>query len=310
MDQDTESLEEAFVLRESRRRASVTISEGCDRQCSFCVVPFTRGRQRDRGGASIVREVEELVRQGYVEIVLLGQTVNAWRDPSDARMTFAGLLKRLAAVEGLRRIRFTAPHPNYFSDELLDALASCPRICDQVHLPVQSGSTRVLRAMRRGYTRRSYLATVARIRSLPRPVAISTDIIVGFPGESEADFGDTLSLLDEVQYDCVFSFKYSPRPNTTALNLCDDVPDGEKGARLSALQAQQRLIQFNRNAAYQGRTVEVLVDGRAKSRFSLTGRMSNNKIVNFDGPESLLGEFARVEISGFSANSLKGVWTP
>jgi len=240
--------------------------------------------------------------------MLLGQTVNAYSDPSPAVLTFAALLRRLAAIQGLRRIRFTSPHPNGFSDELIDTIAECPRICDQVHLPVQSGSTKILRTMRRGYTRESYLATVDRIRRASRPIAISTDIIVGFPGETEADFRDTLHLLDEVQYDCVFSFKYSPRPNTHALELRDDLEDEQKGARLKLLQDQQKVIQLNKNAGFQGRVVEVLTEGRARSNFSLSGRMSNNRIVNFDGPDFLLGQFVQVEISGFSANSLKGVW--
>ncbi|MBZ5496780.1 MAG: tRNA (N6-isopentenyl adenosine(37)-C2)-methylthiotransferase MiaB [Acidobacteriia bacterium] len=308
MDDDPEPLENAYVLRESRWRAGVTISEGCNRRCSFCVVPFTRGRQRNRVSANIIREVEKLVTEGYIEIVLLGQTVNAYRDPSPARLTFAGLLRRLSGIEGLARIRFTSPHPNEFSDDLIDAIVTCPRICSQVHLPVQSGSTKILRAMRRGYTRGKYLETVARIRRAPRSIAISTDIIVGFPGETEGDFRHTLRLLDEVQYDCVFSFKYSPRPNTAALELHDDVPDAEKRARLKTLQEQQKLIQYNKNAAYLGQIVDVLVDGSARSTFKLTGRLSNNKIVNFDGPNSLMGRMAKVEISGFGAHSLKGVW--
>jgi tRNA-2-methylthio-N6-dimethylallyladenosine synthase len=308
MDEDPEPLESALVLRESRWRAGVTISEGCDRCCSFCVVPYTRGKQRDRDSANIVREVRSLVGQGYLEVVLLGQTVNAYRDPSVAGLTFAGLLRKLAEVEGLNRIRFTSPHPNEFDDDLLDAMVSCPQICDHVHLPVQSGSTRVLRSMRRGYSREKYLSTIARIRRAPRPIAVSTDIIVGFPGESEEDFRDTLSLLDQVQYDSVFSFKYSPRPKTAALELGDDVGEEEKGRRLTVLQEQQKLIQYNKNAAYQGQVVEVLVDGRARSRFALAGRMSNNRIVNFDGPESLLGHIVKLEVAGFSANSLKGVW--
>jgi tRNA-2-methylthio-N6-dimethylallyladenosine synthase len=308
MDDDPEPLENGHVLRESRWRAGVTISEGCDRNCSFCVVPMTRGRQRDRESGNIICEVEALVADGYLEVMLLGQTVNAYSDPSPAGLTFAALLRRLAAIQGLRRIRFTSPHPNGFSDELIDTIAECPRICDQVHLPVQSGSTKILRTMRRGYTRESYLATVDRIRRASRPIAISTDIIVGFPGETEADFRDTLHLLDEVQYDCVFSFKYSPRPNTHALELRDDLEDEQKGARLKLLQDQQKVIQLNKNAGFQGRVVEVLTEGRARSNFSLSGRMSNNRIVNFDGPDFLLGQFVQVEISGFSANSLKGVW--
>jgi tRNA-2-methylthio-N6-dimethylallyladenosine synthase len=307
MDEDPEPVETTYVLRESRWRAGVTISEGCDRQCSFCVVPMTRGRQRDRASANIIEEVEDLAAQGYLEIMLLGQTVNAYRDPSPAGLTFAALLRRLAQVNGLRRIRFTAPHPNDFDDALIEVMGTVPAVCDQVHLPVQSGSNRILKAMRRGYTRERYLATIAKLRGGLRPLAISTDIIVGFPGETEEDFHHTLSILDEVQYDWIFSFKYSPRPNTAALELADDVPDEEKGRRLKILQEQQKLIQYNKNAAYVGQIVEVLVDGHARSRYQLAGRMTNNRIVNFDGPAELLGGFANVKISGFSANSLVGV---
>ena len=308
MDDDPEPLETSFVLRESRWRSGITISEGCDRNCSFCVVPFTRGRQRDRESGNIIREAADLAGQGYIELVLLGQTVNAYRDPSPAGLTFAGLLRNLASVPGLSRIRFTAPHPNYFDDELLDVVASCPQVCNHVHLPVQSGSDRILRAMRRGYTRKKYLETVHKIRRSGRAIAVSTDIIVGFPGETAADFGDTLHLLDEVQYDCVFSFKYSPRPGTAALMLSDDVTDEEKGERLMRLQEQQKLIQFNKNAAFLGQRVEVLAEGGARANYRLSGRMSNNRIVNFDGPDSLLGSIVSVEVTGFSPNSLKGAW--
>jgi tRNA-2-methylthio-N6-dimethylallyladenosine synthase len=307
MDEDPEPLENVFVLRESRWRAGITISEGCDQRCSFCVVPFTRGRQRDRESAHIIREVEDLVAQGYLEVVLLGQMVNAYRDPSPAGLSFASLLRRLAQVDGLQRIRFTSPHPIGFTDDLLEAMVSHPQICNHVHLPVQSGSTKVLQAMSRGYTRETYLDIVTTIRRAPRPIAISTDIIVGFPGESEADFRDTLSLLDKVQYDSVFSFKYSPRPNTPALELGDDVPEEEKGSRLALLQERQKLIQYNKNAGAQGQVFEVLVDGRPRSNFTLSGRLSNNKIVNFNGPDDLLGRIVKVQITGFGANSLKGV---
>jgi tRNA-2-methylthio-N6-dimethylallyladenosine synthase len=301
-------LETAYILRQNPLRASVTISEGCNRQCSFCIVPLTRGRERVRESANILREVESLVARGYVEIVLLGQTVNSYVDRTVENMNFARLLRQMAGIAGLKRIRFTSPHPSDFSDELLDVMVSCPQVCNQIHLPVQSGSTRILRAMRRGYTRESYLAVIDKIRNGRRSIALSTDIIVGFPGESEEDFQDTLSLLDEVQYDCAFSFKYSPRPNTAALNLPDDITDKEKGRRLKIVQEQQKLIQYNKNAAYLGQIMEVLVDEKARSRFSLSGRTGNNKIVNFDGPETLMGQIVRVEITGFGANSLKGVW--
>ena len=306
MDDETESPEIPHVARNSPWQAGVTISEGCSRACSFCVVPFTRGRERNRPAGAIIREVEELAARNYVEVLLLGQTVNSYRDP-ESGLSFAGLLRRLAGIPGLTRIRFTSPHPGDFTAELLEVMVSCPQVCNQIHLPVQSGSNAILRSMRRGYTRERYLETIRRIKAAPRPIAISTDLIVGFPGESEADFRDTLTLLDEVQFDSAFSFKYSPRPNTKALELPGEVSEQEKGRRLMILQEQQRVIQYNKNAAYQGRVVDVLVDGRPKSRFSLAGRTTENKIVNFDGPDSLMGRIVPVLIGGFSANSLKGI---
>ncbi len=307
MDKDEgETSDAPYVLRNSSWQAGVTISEGCSRACAFCVVPFTRGKERNRPAAAIVREIEELAGKNYVEVLLLGQTVNSYRDP-DTGLSFAGLLRRISGIPGLARIRFTSPHPGDFTDELLEVMVSCPQVCNQIHLPVQSGSTAILRLMRRGYTRERYLETVRKIKAAPRPIAISTDLIVGFPGESEADFRDTLTLLDEVQFDSAFSFKYSPRPNTKALELPGEIPEEEKGRRLMILQEQQRIIQYNKNAAYPGRIADVLVEGRPKSRFSLAGRTTENKIVNFDGPDSLMGRIVPVLISGFSANSLKGI---
>jgi tRNA-2-methylthio-N6-dimethylallyladenosine synthase len=306
MSADPEPLETYQVMRDNAWRAAVTIGEGCSKCCTFCVVPFTRGQERYRPAASVLQEVSELAGRGYLEIMLLGQTVNSYRDPSDKSVRFAALLRQVAAVPGIRRVRFTSPHPSDFTDDLLEVMTACETVCNHVHLPVQSGSTAVLKAMRRGYSRERYLKTIRKIQEAGRPISISTDIIVGFPGETEADFKDTLSLLDEVQYDGVFSFKYSPRPNTEALALVDDVTDEEKGRRLTTLQEQQRIIQYNRNAAYLDRTLEVLVDDHARSRFSLSGRSENNKIVNFDGPDELLGSFAKVKVTGFSAHSLKG----
>jgi len=309
MEEDTEPAESSEILRESRWHAGVTISEGCDRRCSFCVIPYTRGRQRDRSSARIVREIEGLVAQGCLEVTLLGQTVTSYRDPSEKHPRFARLLRRLAKIDGLERIRFTAPHPNDFDDDLLVAMAELPQVCDHIHLPVQSGSTTILRAMRRGYSREHYLDVVRKIKSAPRLMAISTDIIVGFPGETDKDFEDTLSLLDTVQYDGVFSFKYSPRPSTPAFGRGDEeVPEEKKRERLRILLERQRLIQYNKNAGYLGRNLQVLVDGKARTGFSLAGRASNNRIVNFDGPEELVGTIVPVEITGFGPNSLKGAW--
>ena len=308
LDDEPGPAEVAYVMRQNPWRAGVTVSEGCNRQCAFCVVPFTRGREKARASAKILGEVEDLVAKGYIEIVLLGQTVNSYVDPADKGMNFARLLARLSGIPGLKRIRFTSPHPNDFSDELLDVMVAYPQVCNQIHLPVQSGSTRILRTMLRGYTRESYLGVIKKIENADREIAISTDLIVGFPGETDRDFRDTLSLLDEVQYDSAFSFKYSPRPNTAALNLPNEISDEEKGSRLEILQEYQKQIQYRKNAAYQGRLMEVLVDDKARNRFSLAGRASNNKIVNFDGPDALIGQIVQVEITGFSANSLKGVW--
>ncbi len=307
-DDDPEPLETPHILRSSPWRAGVTISEGCDRQCAFCVVPLTRGRERDRESAGIIQEIENLAARGFIEILLLGQTVNSYSDRAAGNLTFAGLLKRISKIDGLKRIRFLSPHPGDFSEELLEVMVTCPQVCNHIHLPVQSGSNRILQAMRRGYTREHYLRTIHKIRNAPGNIAISTDIIVGYPGESDEDFQGTLSLLDEVQYDSAFSFKYSPRPNTVALGLADEVPEEEKGRRLEILQERQKRIQSEKNAEYVGRTVEVLVEGKARSRVRLTGRMRNNRIVNFDGPEDLIGRIIQAEITGFSPNSLKGAW--
>jgi tRNA-2-methylthio-N6-dimethylallyladenosine synthase len=305
---DSAPAEAPYILRKSPRRASVTVSEGCNRQCAFCVVPATRGKERVRPSANVLREAEDLVAQGYVEIILLGQTVNSYVDQTDGKTTFAQLLTKLSGIEGLKRIRFTSPHPNDFSDELLEVMNTYPQVCNQIHLPVQSGSTRILQSMQRDYTREGYMEVIRKIKGSPREIAISTDLIVGFPGETEADFQDTLTLIDAVQYDSAFSFKYSRRPNTAALDLPDEIPEDEKGRRLELLQKRQRDIQYRKNEAHIGRKMEVLVDARARNRFSLTGRTSDNKIVNFDGPEVLMGRFVQVEITGFSPNSLKGVW--
>jgi len=307
-DEDPSPLDTVHIARDNPWRANVTISEGCSRRCSYCVVPAARGKERARSSESIIREIRELAARGYIEIMLLGQTVNSYRDRA-SQINFAQLLRRISEVPGLKRIRFTSPHPGDFTEELLDVMIECPQICNHIHLPVQSGSTRVLAKMRRGYTRERYLEILRKIRAAARPIAISTDIIAGFPGESEADFQDTRRLLDEAQYDSVFSFKYSPRPNTEALNFSEEeIPEEEKGRRLAIIQEKQKLIQYRRNSLFLGKKVEVLVEGRAKSRVRLTGRTSDNKIVNFDGSETLIGKFAEVEISGFGINSLKGVW--
>jgi tRNA-2-methylthio-N6-dimethylallyladenosine synthase len=308
MDADHGPVENNNILRRNPWRASITISEGCNRSCAYCVVPLTRGREKVRPSENILREAEDLVSRGFIEILLLGQTVNSYVDHTVENMNFANLLRTISAIGGVKRIRFTSPHPADFSDELLEVMLSHPQVCSHLHLPVQSGSTRILRAMHRGYTREDYMELVRKIQNAGRPIAISSDFIVGFPGESERDFQDTLSLLDEVQFDSLYSFMYSPRPNTAALNLQDVISDKEKRRRLETLQKKQRHIQYKKNAAYVGQTLEVLADSYARNRVRLSGRADNNKIVNFDGPDVLMGQIIQVHITGFGPNSLNGVW--
>src|SRR6266403_2845265 len=244
LDNDTdETFETPVTRRDNPWRAYLTIIEGCDKACAYCVVPFTRGPERSRASDSVLKEVRELAELGYSEVQLLGQTVNSYADPTARKMRFSELLLAVAAVQGIRRVRFTTSHPRDFGADIVAALETEPKLCNHVHLPVQSGSTRVLREMVRTYTREEYLDKIAMLRQAKRPIAITTDIIVGFPGETEADFGETLSLLEEVRYDNMFSFKYSPRPNTPSLSMPDAISEEEKSRRLAVLQEKQRGIQ-------------------------------------------------------------------
>jgi tRNA-2-methylthio-N6-dimethylallyladenosine synthase len=307
LDRDTdETFETEYTRRDNPFRAYITIIEGCDKSCAYCVVPFTRGPERSRASDSILEEVRYLVDAGYTEVQLLGQNVNSYRDPSPHRLSFADLLDAVARVPGLRRVRFTTSHPRDFHPEIVQVIGDNPVLCNHVHLPVQSGSTRVLRLMNREYTREQYLERVATIRRAKRPISLTTDLIVGFPGETEADFEETLSLLDQVQFDGAFSFKFSPRPNTPALAMNDGVPEEEKGRRLTVLQEKQRQIQLARNQTLVGSVVEVLVEGRSRPG-QWTGRASDNRIINFTSPWTPnLGEYRRVQITGAGPNSLVG----
>ena len=308
LDTDTdETFETEITRRDNPFRAYLTIIEGCDKSCAYCVVPYTRGPERSRSSASVLGEVRRLADAGYTEVQLLGQTVNSYRDPSPRRMRFAELLRAVAEVSGIRRVRFTTSHPSDFHADIVAAIEATPVVCDHVHLPVQSGSTRVLRAMRRTYTRDDYLEKIALLRSARRPISLTSDIIVGFPGETQEDFEETLSLLDLAQYDGVFSFKFSPRPNTPALAMTDPIPEEEKGRRLMVLQERQRVIQTARNEALVGRTFEVLVDGQSRKESQWAGRTSSNRVVNFTSPqESLLGDYVQVRITRAGPNSLIG----
>ncbi len=302
-----ETFETEVTRRDNPFRAYLTIIEGCDYACSYCVVPHTRGPERSRASVSVLNEVVHLVAGGFTEVQLLGQTVNSYRDPSLAGLNFAQLLSAVAAVPGIRRVRFTTSHPNDFTREIVEVIDSTPALCDHIHLPVQSGSTRVLKEMRRTYTREEYVERISWIRAGCRPFSITTDVIVGFPGETDSEFEETLSLLDEVKFDGVFAFKYSPRPNTTAKDMPGAISEEQKSARLAILQQRQREIQIVRNQNFLGAGFEVLVDGRHESRGQWSGRTTCNRIVNFTSQaENLLGEYCQVKITGAGPNSLVG----
>ena len=307
---DTEdAFETPLTRRDHPHRAYITIIEGCDKSCAYCVVPFTRGPERSRTSASVMAEARELGRNGYSEIQLLGQNVNSYRDPSPAAWDFATLLDQVGRVSGIRRVRFTTSHPRDFVRGIVDAIDRNPALCNHVHLPVQSGSSRVLEAMQRQYTREEYMRRIEWMKDARRPIAISTDIIVGFPGETEADFEATLALLDQVEYDSIFSFKYSRRPNTPALNLSDQIPEEEKGRRLAIVQERQRAIQVRRNAAYVGTVEECLVEGFNQATGQWIGRTSQNKTLNFlrlASTDDLDGTYVDVLVTRAGPNSLAG----
>jgi tRNA-2-methylthio-N6-dimethylallyladenosine synthase len=302
-----ETFETELTRRDHPFRAYLTIIEGCDKACTYCVVPYTRGPERSRASDSILREVRELADVGYTEIQLLGQTVNSYRDPSHRHLTFSELLLAVAEIAGIRRVRFMTSHPRDLGGDIVAAIDASPALCDHVHLPVQSGSTRVLRAMQRTYTREEYLEKIGLIRGARRPISITTDIIVGFPGETEQDFEETLSLLDLAQFDGSFSFQYSPRPHTPAAVMADAVAENEKQRRLQAVQERQRAIQWQRNQRLVGQAFEVLVEGASRRETQWTGRTSSNRVLNFTSSRtSLLGEYVRVRVTGAGPNSLTG----
>jgi tRNA-2-methylthio-N6-dimethylallyladenosine synthase len=304
--------ETEFTARTNPHRGYITIIEGCDKFCAYCVVPFTRGKERSRTSESVLAEARQMADLGYTEIQLLGQNVNSYKDPAGklgGGKSFAELLAAVGEVPGIRRVRFTTSHPRDFGRDIIEAIDAVPTLCDHVHLPVQSGSDRVLNAMQRLYTRGQYLERISWMKAAKREISITSDVIVGFPGETEADFDETLSLLEEVGYDSVFTFKYSPRPNTPSLALEDAIPDEEKARRLEVLMARQREIQIARYKKYIGTVSEVMVEGRNESRGQWIGRTSQNKTLNFTAPESAgpsVGSYVPVRATASFPNSLVG----
>jgi tRNA-2-methylthio-N6-dimethylallyladenosine synthase len=308
----SEAFDTPFTRRDNPHRAYITIIEGCDKSCAYCVVPFTRGPERSRTSASVIEEATRLADTGYTEIQLLGQNVNSYRDPSPAGWDFATLLDRVGSIPGIRRVRFTTSHPRDFVKPIVEAIDSNPNLCNHVHLPVQSGSSRMLDRMQRLYTRDRYMERIAWMRGARRDIAITTDIIVGFPGESEKDFEDTLDLLDEVRYDAIFGFKYSARPNTAALKLEDQIPEDEKARRLAVVNEKQRGIQMVRNSGFIGTVEEVHVEGRQHALQQWIGRTSQNRILNFVtsgntcSDAGLTGTYLPVRVTRAGPNSLVG----
>jgi tRNA-2-methylthio-N6-dimethylallyladenosine synthase len=306
--QTGETFETEFTARQNPYRAYITIVEGCDKFCAYCVVPYTRGHERSRNSSSILAEARRAADQGYTEIQLLGQNVNSYRDP-EGKSSFAELLAAVGEVNGIHRVRFTTSHPRDFTRDIVEAIDAVPTLCDHVHLPVQSGSSRILKAMNREYTRESYLERIGWIKAARRSISISTDIIVGFPGEAPDDLLQTMDLLAEVEYDCVFGFKYSGRPNTPALHLIDSIPEAEKATRLQVVLDRQREIQKVSYSRHLGEIMEVMVEGVNPARGQVIGRSSQNIPVNFICAQLIApapGSYLQVIITATHPNSLVG----
>jgi tRNA-2-methylthio-N6-dimethylallyladenosine synthase len=286
--------------------AFIPVMQGCNNFCSYCVVPFVRGREVCRHPEEILREAEHLISQGVKEITLIGQNVNSYRWEDTRKWGFIDLLHLLSRTKGLLRLRFTTSHPKDLSDDLIASFREIPILCPHVHLPFQAGSNKILKRMRRGYTRETYLNLVHKLREVRPDIAITSDVMVGFPGESEEDFESTLDLMNKVEFDGLFSFKYSDRKGTLAEKLSEKVNEQEKAARLTALQALQKKITLRKNRRLEGREFAILVEGQSKRGSQFTGRTDTNKIVNFNSKNLILGNIVKVTIKHAHLNSLLG----
>src|SRR5712675_245213 len=307
--QTDEPFETEFTARSNPHRGYITIIEGCDKFCAYCVVPYTRGKERSRTSDSVLAEARQMAITGYTDVQLLGQNVNAYADPL-GKMTFAELLYAIGEIPGVHRVRFTTSHPRHFSKDIVDAIVASPRLCDHIHLPVQSGSSRVLKAMNREYTREMYLEKISWIKAAKRELSITTDVIAGFPNETATEFEETITLLHECQFDAVFAFKYSPRPNTPALSMIDSIDDAEKSMRLQILQERQREIQRVNYEKRVGRIYEVMVEGTNEARGQFIGRTTQNITLNFTAPEGSVpsvGSYVNVVVTRSFPNSLLGM---
>ena len=292
-------------------KSYVTIMQGCDHFCSFCIVPYVRGREQSRSSREIIEEVRHLAEMGIKEVCLLGQNVNGYGKGLEEEISFSELLERINQIEGIERIRFTTSHPKDFSEKLIQAFSKLSKLCEHIHLPFQSGSDKILKAMHRGYTKESYLKKIDHLKEVCPSIALTADVIVGFPGEEEKDFKETLDLMGKVQYDDLFSFKYSPRKGTRAAQFMDKVEEKVKQERLSILQEIQKGITLQKNQELEGRVEEVLVEGRSRqSAQDVAGRTRSNKIVNFKGNLELVGQLVPVRITKAYPHSLRGEIIP
>lgn len=306
-DKETEIVEGIPIDRESSVKGFVTIMYGCNNFCSYCIVPYVRGRERSRKPEEIENEIKQLVAKGYKEVTLLGQNVNSYGKGLEEDINFAQLLRRIDKIEGLERIRFMSNHPKDLTEEVIEAVKECPKVCEQIHLPIQSGSDRLLKVMNRQYTLERYMELAEKIRKEIPDCSISTDIIVGFPGETEEDIQATIDAVKKVKYDTAFTFIYSRRNHTPADKMENQVPDEVKHERFNKLIDAVNEIVITSNKKYEGKTVEVLVEGYSKNdQTKLTGRTRNGRLVNFEGDESLIGTLVDVDIVRAQPFSLIG----
>ena len=295
------------ILTTNSHTAYLRIAEGCNNFCTYCIVPYVRGRERSRKPEDIIKEIKDLVAQGYKEITLLGQNVNSYGKGLESEVSFADLLRMINEIEGLERLRFMTSHPKDLNDDVIKAVKECGKLCEQIHLPVQSGSDRILKKMNRHYTREYYMSLVNKIKKEIPDVSLTTDIIVGFPGETEEDFLDTLELAKEVQYDSAFTFIYSRRNNTPADMMLDQVSEEDKHNRFNRLVEVINSSVIAKNKAYDGKVVEVLVEGTSKNDESkLSGRTRNGRLVNFTGENIKIGDLVNVKITKTQNFSLVG----
>ncbi len=295
------------VKREDDTKAWVSVMYGCNNFCTYCIVPYVRGRERSRKSEDIINEIKELVGEGVTEITLLGQNVNSYGKDLDENIDFSDLLRRVNEIDGIKRIRFVTSHPKDFGDRLIDAMSECDKVCHQLHLPFQAGSNSVLKAMNRRYTKEEYLEKIRRVKERIPDIALSTDVIVGFPTETNEDFLETIDVLKKVEFDNIFSFIYSKRKGTPAAELDFALSSEEIHKNFDMLLETQNEISLKKNKAFEGKTVEVLVDGESKTdKNMLSGRMANTKIVNFPGDSSLKGKYVKVKITKAHTWSLNG----